>query len=87
VRSEFPNLDNILIELKLSPKCLEIPVPRCYKEDNFVERDKRNQMVEKLLVQFHDTSMPEEEVIEERLALDADIETAIRIIQKNERGR
>jgi len=26
-------------------------------------------------------------VIEERSALDADIETAIRIIQKNERGR
>lgn len=44
-------------------------------------------MIDKLLVQFHDTNQPEEEVIEERSALDADIETAIRIIQKNERGR
>jgi len=37
-------------------------------------------MIDKLLVQFHDTNLPEEEVIEERSALDADIETAIRII-------
>jgi hypothetical protein len=31
--------------------------------------------------------LPEEEIIEERSALDTNMETAIRIIQKIERGR
>lgn len=44
-------------------------------------------MIDKLLQQFHDTCEPEEEVIQDRSRLDANLETAIRIIQKNERGR
>ena len=31
--------------------------------------------------------MPEEEIIEERSTIDAKLDTVIRIIQKNERGR
>lgn len=37
-------------------------------------------MIDKLLLEFHETNLPEEEIIEERSALDANIETAIRII-------
>jgi len=44
-------------------------------------------MIDKLLEQFHDSSAPEEEVMEVRSTLEANMETAIRIIQKNERGR
>lgn len=40
-----------------------------------------------MLIQFHDGCEPEEEVIQDRSKLDANLETAIRIIQKNERGR
>lgn len=87
IRSEFPNLEEILAEMKVTPQVLDLTVPRYIKEQDIQDRDKRNQMVDKLLVQFHDTSAPEEEVIEERSALDANKETAIRIIQKNERGR
>jgi hypothetical protein len=75
------------MEQKLTPTVLDIPIPRYFKEENQREQDKRNQLVDKLLMQFHDTNMPEEEIIEERSSLDANLETAIRIIQKNERGR
>ena len=40
-------------------------------------------MIDKLLVEFHGTSAPEIEVIQESSALDANIETAVRILQKN----
>lgn len=50
VRSEFPNLDNILTELKLNPNILDIPIPRYFLEENFKDRDKRNQMIDKLLL-------------------------------------
>lgn len=46
------------------------------------EKDKRNQIVEKFLVDLKETSLPEEEVIEEKGSLDTNMETAIRIIQK-----
>lgn len=42
VRSEFPNLDPILMEQKVTPRVLDIPVPRYFKEDNQRDRDKRN---------------------------------------------
>ena len=37
-------------------------------------------MVDKFLMEFHDTNMPEEEILEEKSILDTNIETAIRII-------
>ena len=61
------------MEQKVTPRVLDIPVPRYFREDNQRDRDKRNQMIDKLLLQFHDTNMPEEEVIEERSALDANL--------------
>ena len=38
-------------------------------------------------MELTESNMPEEEVIEEKSILDISLETAIRIIQKNERGR
>lgn len=35
VRSDFPNLDKTLIELKETPTILDIPIPRHFKEENF----------------------------------------------------
>ena len=31
---DFMNIDDILVDLKLTPGELEIPVPRCFKQDN-----------------------------------------------------
>ena len=41
----------------------------------------------KFILEFNENPMPEEEVLEEKSILDITLETAIRIIQKNERGR
>jgi len=46
------------------------------------DKMKRNQIVDKFLIDLKETNLPEEEVIEERSALDTNMETAIRIIQK-----
>lgn len=65
----------------------EVVLPRFFCDDLNRRKEYRNQLVEKLLVQLTDTNVPEEEVIEERSVLDASVETAIRILQKVERGR
>lgn len=62
-------------------------IPRYYVNDKVPDKEKRNQIVEKFLIDLKETSLPEEEVIEEKSALDTNMETAIRIIQKIERGR
>lgn len=76
------------MDLKLLPKEIEFKLPSYFREDDENKtREERNQAIDKLLAQFHDTSMPEEEVFEEKFVLEANMETAIRILQKNDRGR
>ena len=88
VQSDFINLDELLMDLKLLPNNLEFPLPHYFREDDpNKKREERNQAIDKLLVQFHESSLPEEEVLEDKFVLEANLETAIRIIQKNERGR
>lgn len=87
VRSEFPNLDDKLKEMKLTPEALNIPVPRYLLEDNQEDRDKRNQMIRKLMMTYHESVAPEEEVFIDRATFfDNKIEHAICCLQKNERG-
>lgn len=43
--------------------------------------------MEKFLLEFHDNNAPEEEVLVERVALDSNINNAVWLIQKLERGR
>lgn len=88
VQSDFINLDELLMDLKVLPKELEFQLPTYFREDDPNKaREERNQAIDKLLVQFHETSLPEEEVLEDKFVLEANLETAVRIIQKNERGR
>ena len=88
VQSDFINLDDLMMDLKLLPNSLEYPLPHYFREDDpNKKREERNQAIDKLLVQFQETSLPEEEVLEDKFILEANLETAIRIIQKNERGR
>jgi len=88
IQSDFINLDELLMDLKLLPNNLELDLPTYFREDDPNKvREERNQAIDKLLVQFQETSLPEEEVLEDKFVLEANLETAIRIIQKNERGR
>ena len=75
------------MDLKLSPDILEVKIPKYFLEQEKERRDERNQLIDRQLLQFQETCEPEEEVIQDRSKLDANLTTAIRIIQKNERGR
>jgi hypothetical protein len=57
-------------------------IPRYFVNDRNEDKLKRNQIVDKFLIDLKETNLPEEEIIEERSALDTNMETAIRIIQK-----
>lgn len=86
---EYVHLDDILVDLKLSPETLEIPVPKYFREDNAKQLDQRDRLVlgymrlknntdNIFLEDTFDSSLPIEEMTLER---------AIEIVQRNERGR
>jgi hypothetical protein len=85
--SHFVNLDEIILDLKLTPASLELHLPRFFRETSEESILKRNQLLDKLLIQFHENAEPEGEELIEKSKLDAAFETAVRIIQRNERGR
>jgi len=54
-------LDSLLIDLKLQPSALEIPVPRYFLEDDRENLETRKQLLDKILLgEFH-TDEPEED--------------------------
>ena len=86
---EYVHLDDILVDLKLSPQVLEIPVPKYFKEDISRKLQERDRLVsgymrlvkgtdEVFLQDSFQVAMPLEEL---------SMEKAIEIIQRNERGR
>lgn len=86
--SDYLNLENYLLDLKLGPEALEIPIPRYFKEksDND-DANKKRDVLEKCLEEHGmvggiDTDAGYSSYIP-KLTKDQ----AIRIIQKNERGR
>ena len=79
--SIYINLDDLLMDLKLDPDSLEIPIPRYFAEE------KRAQLVNKLFISNFNSDQPEEDEQEEMFFLELNLENAVRIIQKNERGR
>lgn len=62
-------------------------LPRFFKDEFVRAREYRNQILDKKLMEFHDTNMPEEEVMEASKPMLNTIENSIRLIQKIERGR
>ena len=86
---EYVNLDDILVDLKLLPDTLEIPVPKYFKEDLSHQLNERDKLVQGYMRIKHNTdsiylsdsfdcSMPLENMT---------LDKAIEIIQRNERGR
>ncbi|KAL4506963.1 hypothetical protein ABPG72_001384 [Tetrahymena utriculariae] len=86
-KSDYPNLDELVMDLKLTPDCLDIPIPRYFREEDKKRLDERNQILDALLLEYTDTNEPQEEQYEDSNTLQADMDTAIRIIQRYERGR
>lgn len=60
------NLDELITDLKLTPDHLEVPIPRYFRKETDKERlDERNQIIDKMLIEFHETCEPEEIIYEE----------------------
>lgn len=91
IQSDFINIDEILNEMKLTPKALRVPIPKYFKDEKSI----RDQSLEKVMDEFLKKNfssdvqkIPEEiEVFNDNITLEANFETLIRIIQKIERGR
>jgi hypothetical protein len=86
-QSDFLNLDELLLDLKLSPSALEVPIPRYFKEvnrDNDEENQKRDALAK--MLEEHGIAGGEDDG-PMQLIPKMTKEQAIRLIQKNERGR
>jgi len=59
IRSDFVNLDELIMDLKLTPDCIDIPIPRYFREDEKKRLDVRNYMIDDLMMEYHDTKEPE----------------------------
>ena len=86
---EIVHLDEVLVDLKLSPSILEMSIPRYFREDNKQQLNDRNDLVSAYMKLKHghdEIYMPNEY---EDLEIDPSLtlDQAISLIQRNERGR
>lgn len=85
---EYVNLDDILIDLKLPPETLEVPVPRYFKENSTAAQRVRDKIVSSYMKVRHGL---EKIMLEEDDGMDSGVKmelaSAIEVIQRNERGR
>ena len=56
--SIYINLDDLLMDLKLDPDSLEIPIPRYFAEENRDYLEKRAQLVNKLFISNFNSDQP-----------------------------
>jgi hypothetical protein len=86
---EYVHLDDILVDLKLSPQTLDIPVPRYFKEDNAKQLTQRDRLISGYMRLKHNTDkffLPD--VLDLGSVVESmTVDKAIEIIQRNERGR
>lgn len=85
---EYIDLDEILVDLKLPPSTVDVPIPSYFVEDNIAEIRSRNKLVEGYMKLKHGI---EKKFVEEGNKLDFEfpfsLADAIAQIQRNERGR
>merc|ERR1711907_547097 len=81
-QTDYVCLDDIIVDLKLTPDALEMRVPRYFRDDRDAEIKKREELMNTLLVRF---DIPPEED-DQKVELPTRNE-AILILQRNERAR
>ena len=79
----FINLDDVLVDLKLAPDVLEVPVPKFFIEDQAHLLEEREKYLDVLLKEAGIVSKPTTAGASDTMTL----ESAIRVVQLNERGR
>eukprot|EP00210_Caulerpa_lentillifera_P005813 g5559.t1 len=76
--SDFVNLDDVLVDLKLAPEVLEIPIPSYFKEERAEEIKAQQKYLKALMEQFQDHSQPIEE------SKDSELHERIRRIEEED---
>ncbi|KAK1931387.1 Dynein regulatory complex protein 11 [Phytophthora citrophthora] len=90
---EYVNLDDILVDLKLPPETLEVPVPQSFLDDQQEDLLRRERLVKGYMKLKHGVdSIPLDAIKVAQAALAGgmgvlSLDEAIAIIQRNERGR
>ena len=86
---EYVNLDDVLVDLKLPPETLEVPVPNYFKEQALTQRRLRDKIVTGYTKVRHGVEfiMVEERDAENASGVRVEPAQCIEIIQRNERGR
>eukprot|EP00906_Rhabdomonas_costata_P029021 RCo040988 len=87
---EYVNYDDVLVDLKLTPEVLEIPIPKYFLEERKKELEERGKLLAALIQQYGTTvqqapaepTAPLEDVITFKTQ-----EEALLVLQCNERGR
>lgn len=86
---EYVNLDDILVDLKLPPETLEIPVPKSFLDDQAEELLRRERLVKGYMKLKHGVDALYLDSLDEQISLTGNMtfDEAIAIVQRNERGR
>jgi hypothetical protein len=79
-------LDDYLIELKLQPENLNLPIPRYFREDTeyFITR---NMLIDQRLQKKQEHTLPEEDIFKFPYEINLNIEEAVKFLQTFEIGR
>ena len=83
----FVNLDEVLVDLKLTPDKLEIPVPRFATEDHKAKIQDRNKLIDAIRSRQEMSNQNSASRLDEARSVAMTLEAAIRCCQANERGR
>lgn len=81
---DFISLDDILVDLKLTPEVLEVPVPKYFIEDRAKELDDRDKFLEALVEKYNVKPPQPSPII--KIGAPLAEEDAVLLLQKNERG-
>lgn len=79
-------LDDYLIDLKLEPDDLNLPIPRYFQEDTEATIN-RNILIEQRLIEKNGQTLPEQDITKFFFKVDLNVEEAVKIIQNFEMGR
>ncbi len=80
-------LDDYLIEMKLEPNALDLPIPNCFREVNTEEVIMRRILLDEKLKEKYGSALPEIDITNFFFKFDLNFEDAIKILQNFEVGR
>lgn len=80
-------LDDYLIDLKLEPEALDLPLPRFFREDNSEKAQTKRFLIDERLKDKWGNTLPEEDVTKFFFKVELQVDEAVKILQNFEMGR